>query len=382
MNYRLHMPLRILLLLFLFLMPLSGQESSDLERIREEIRRLQVELEAKETQERGLLERVEDTDRKIGLQRSLIYELGTEIQVRETEIEETQTRLRVSMRSYERLKQKVAARMVAMYKRGRLADWEALFSLNSLNQAAVWLKYKKQIVENDRRNIMALLNKKAAVQRESDRLTRELAEKNRLMEEMTEESRSLETQKEEYSQLLASVLEDKEAIEEQIRQKQSAFQDIRERIRLEEERRREAQRRVTNVKFAHRRGSLSWPLHGEIVTKYGHQTDPATKIVMEVLGIDIRGREREMVRAVGAGTVLSSYWMRGMGNLVLLDHGGGYITVYGYLDVLFIQSGESVEEGEIIGQVGDRSTLHGPTLHFEVWYEGNHHNPEDWLNRD
>ena len=65
--------------------------------------------------------------------------------------------------------------------------------------------------------------------------------------------------------------------------------------------------------------------------------------------------------------------------MVLLDHGGRYHTVYGHLDVVFVDIGEDVEEGRVIGRIGDRDSLSGSILDFEVWNGSESYNPEDWL---
>jgi len=71
--------------------------------------------------------------------------------------------------------------------------------------------------------------------------------------------------------------------------------------------------------------------------------------------------------------------MRGMGNLVLVDHGEGYYTVYGYLDMVMVEKDKDVEVGAIIGRIGYEDNLYGSNLHFEIWKGENHFNPQTWL---
>jgi murein DD-endopeptidase MepM/ murein hydrolase activator NlpD len=73
--------------------------------------------------------------------------------------------------------------------------------------------------------------------------------------------------------------------------------------------------------------------------------------------------------------------MRGMGNLVLVDHGNGYFTVYGHLEQVNVNSGDQLASGEVLGILGDSKSLYGPVLHFQVWKESNHQNPATWLLR-
>jgi murein DD-endopeptidase MepM/ murein hydrolase activator NlpD len=71
--------------------------------------------------------------------------------------------------------------------------------------------------------------------------------------------------------------------------------------------------------------------------------------------------------------------LRGMGNLILLDHGGGYYSVYGHLAVVFVETDDELKEGDIIGQVGTEQSLYQTNLHFEIWKEQNHFDPVTWL---
>jgi septal ring factor EnvC (AmiA/AmiB activator) len=68
-----------------------------------------------------------------------------------------------------------------------------------------------------------------------------------------------------------------------------------------------------------------------------------------------------------------------MGNLVVEDHGDGFYTVYGYLDAVWVEAGQALEAGEPIGRVGDKNSLNGSMLNFQVWNTVNHVDPETWL---
>ncbi len=73
--------------------------------------------------------------------------------------------------------------------------------------------------------------------------------------------------------------------------------------------------------------------------------------------------------------------MRGMGNIVLLDHGEGFYTVYGYLDMVMVDKDRDIAAGETIGRIGYEDNLYGPTLHFEIWKGENHYSPKTWLRK-
>jgi septal ring factor EnvC (AmiA/AmiB activator) len=115
-----------------------------------------------------------------------------------------------------------------------------------------------------------------------------------------------------------------------------------------------------------------------VVSRYGRQLDARLNTWTENLGIEIQAAENDNVLCVAAGRVKRVDWLRGMGNLVFLDHGGFY-TVYGHLESVFVTLNEDVPAGKALGRVGDRTGYYGSSLHFEVWKGKTPHDPMAWL---
>ena len=269
-----------------------------------------------------------------------------------------------------------------MYKRSRLGEWEALFLMKSFNQAIVWLKYNRRIIDNDQRNLKQLLETKTAIQNENVALEKELKNKNLLIQDKTTESDRLEIQKRSRTHLLSQVRKDQQSLQEQIRLKKLAYQTIRGEISRREKDKKTTSRVDTGgTPFASLKGKMAWPVRGNIVTKYGTQKAAATKTEIPNYGIEIKTTDRASVLAVSAGRVALVVWQRGMGNIVMLGHGGGYYTVYAHLEVVLVYSGQEVSPQEIIGYVGDRNGLYGSNLHFQIWNKEIVHNPETWLRK-
>ncbi len=389
-------PIQGLLFILPFLMmvqPVSAQTKTGLARIKAEIRKLEADIRAKEARETTLLEQLEDVDRKIGLQQKLMSALHSQQREKELEIRTAEARLGEADQSLQKHKSLVARRMVALYKKGRMAEWEALVSMKSVNQALVWIKYQKMILRNDRRNLQVLAQKEKDVFTQKTGLEQDLSEKQKLIEEVRSETVLLEQNKRERKQLLNVVRKEKEPLLEQLQQKKLAYQEIeiwiaREEERREAERRRaeEAARRsistperqVPPIKADELPDKFEWPARGRIVSGYGRHMDKQLKTWTENLGVEIETAENNTVCAAAGGQVRRVDWLRGMGNLVFLDHGGVY-TVYGHLEEVYVNLGESVAAGKPIGKVGDRSSFYGSTLHFEVWKGKTHYNPEQWL---
>lgn len=107
---------------------------------------------------------------------------------------------------------------------------------------------------------------------------------------------------------------------------------------------------------------FAWPVKGRVVSTYGQGADGQQND-----GIDIAAERGEAVKAADAGTVVyAGNEVRGMGNLLLVSHKGGYITAYGYNEQLLVKKGDTVKRGQAIAKVGTSGTSTEPRLHFEV----------------
>ena len=135
----------------------------------------------------------------------------------------------------------------------------------------------------------------------------------------------------------------------------------------------------TGVGFAALRGRLHWPAEGKVVGEYGAQIHPRFGTKTFRNGIDIDVTEGTSIVAVYAGQVLYTGWFRGYGNLIIVDHGSEYYTLYAHAAEVKVKEGDEVKQGQTIGTVGDTGSLQGPRLYFEVRHEGKSQDPAQWL---
>jgi murein DD-endopeptidase MepM/ murein hydrolase activator NlpD len=116
-----------------------------------------------------------------------------------------------------------------------------------------------------------------------------------------------------------------------------------------------------------------WPLNGPITSYYGERWGRMHT------GIDIDGNTGDPVVASKAGRVIMASYYSGYGNAVIIDHGGGYATLYGHLSAFDVSKGETVSQGQIIGRVGCTGSCTGSHLHFEVRINGEPVDPLPYL---
>jgi len=133
------------------------------------------------------------------------------------------------------------------------------------------------------------------------------------------------------------------------------------------------------VGFGALKGRLPWPTEGRIVTGYGAQVHPRFGTRTFRNGVDIEAAVGRDVLAVHAGHVIYTGWFKGYGNLIIVDHGNEYYTLYAHIAEIEAKEGDDVRQGQRIGTVGDTGSLAGPRLYFEVRYQGKPQDPEQWL---
>lgn len=133
------------------------------------------------------------------------------------------------------------------------------------------------------------------------------------------------------------------------------------------------------VGFGTLRGRLPWPTQGRIVTAFGAQVHPRFGTRTFRNGVDIEAAEGKDVAAVYPGHVIYTGWFKGYGNLIILDHGHEYYTLYAHIAEIETKEGDDVRQGQRIGTVGDTGSLAGPRLYFEVRYQGKPQDPVEWL---
>jgi septal ring factor EnvC (AmiA/AmiB activator) len=131
--------------------------------------------------------------------------------------------------------------------------------------------------------------------------------------------------------------------------------------------------------FRKRKGRLPWPVKGQIAINYGTQNDPEFNTPVFRNGVYIIAEDSSVVKASHAGKVVFADWFKGYGQLVILNHGEGYHTLYANLSEIFLKTGDIINIRENIGKVGDTGLLNRPSLYFEIRYKGKPLNPKQWL---
>lgn len=134
--------------------------------------------------------------------------------------------------------------------------------------------------------------------------------------------------------------------------------------------------RFDGVPFASLKGKLTLPVKGQITNRFGtpHQD---SRILWK--GLFVRAHNGQPVKAVAAGRVVFADWLRGFGNLLIIDHGKGYMSLYGYNETLYHQVGDTLHGGDTVATVGNSGGNEDSGLYFELRYKGKPIDPMRWV---
>ena len=126
-------------------------------------------------------------------------------------------------------------------------------------------------------------------------------------------------------------------------------------------------------------GGMIWPVSGPITSEFGWRTHPIFGNARFHSGLDIGSDYGVPIHAAQGGVVIESGWIGGYGNTIMIDHGGGIVTLYGHNESLAVGVGQTVNQGDVIAYCGSTGNSTGPHCHFEVRLGGEPVSPWDYL---
>lgn len=138
------------------------------------------------------------------------------------------------------------------------------------------------------------------------------------------------------------------------------------------------QRQQDQAQFAHLKGKLHWPAAGAIMHPFG---SPRVGSKLSWQGVLIKAPLGSEVKAISAGNVIFSDWFQNLGQLIIVDHGQDYLSLYGHNQELFRRVGDKVKKGDVIASVGDTGGRRNSGLYFEIRRKSKPVNPAIWCKK-
>lgn len=131
----------------------------------------------------------------------------------------------------------------------------------------------------------------------------------------------------------------------------------------------------SSVAFANLQGKLNWPTAGKLSQRFGQRVEDSQ---LQAQGVIISAPSGEKVYAIAAGKVVFAHWMQGYGLLLIIDHGGNYMSIYGRNNSLYVKNGDVVSQGQLIAEVGNSGGYTKPGLYFSIRHGAVALNPSHW----
>ncbi|HMA61714.1 MAG TPA: peptidoglycan DD-metalloendopeptidase family protein [bacterium] len=362
-----------------------------LEKIKAEISNYKNQLQKVRSEEKTLYSEVQSLEEKINLNQKKIRQLKIELKQTELQINRTTRNINNLEKRLNYLKKQYAEVLVYLYKKGEYETLELMLTSQSLNQAIYRYKYLRTFHNSEQelsKEIKQNMNRLVVQKRKK---IREMNERDRLLAEMEEFQDTIEKQKRTHERKLAHARQDKKSLLASIKEKEKAVKQLEELLASQKEERKERQEQLARMRrregitgkelFQKSKGKLNWPAYGEIINSFGEHRNPELNTITSNPGIDIKAGKGAPVRVVHDGMVSAISYIRGFGNIIIVDHGAEYYTVYAHVTNIRVFKGDYVSRNMTIAKVGQSGSLRDDILHFEIWHKDSKLDPVHWLGK-
>jgi septal ring factor EnvC (AmiA/AmiB activator) len=369
--------------LLLFLVPLHAADKAakraELQQLRERIAELQQQLQKVRNRRDELREELRKSEQRIANLSRNITLLGRELDERRQRRDTLRGEERELQRSVAEQRGYLSDQVRATYAMGRQEYLKILLNQESpatVGRVVTYYDYLNKARSERINHLSDTINKLEKVRLEVEAEAKRIRE---LRDRQQQEKHALETSRGEreavvvklekeigsQDQRLATMLRDEDALKKLLNTLADALEDIPA----------EAGNRKP---FPSLKGKLHWPAGGPLLVSYG---SPRKVGNLRWMGVMIGANQGEVVKAISHGRVAFADWLRGYGMVIILDHGDGYMSLYGHNQSLYKETGDWVEAGETIATVGDSGGAERSGLYFEIRKNGKPTDPVRWCRR-
>jgi len=355
-----------------------ADRTAELERIKSELETKRAELRTLELQEESQLDYLEKIDEELSLGARLIAKIDRQAKALEQSLKKSEAELNENLEEFSRRQELMRQRLIWIYKRVRLFSLPNILAAPDFREAARRYYFFKIMNKYDRRLIDHLKSVSAEIEAGKDTLIQKIAAIRKLREE-----KEAETEMTARNRLIRKALIDRLRLQKTIQQQSimdlTAAQEKVEAMLGQSHERGKIRPYVPVIEFSSLKGRLPWPVKGKVIRSYGRVVDSKFKTAILNPGLDIKAGLGEPVSAVAAGRVSHISWLRGYGSFIIIDHGADYYSLYAHLDEIVVETGQELDAGELLGNVGESGSISGSFLHFELRRGKEHMDPGQWL---
>ena len=356
--------------------------------LKTEINQLRLKIKTAESRERSASTRISSLDEEISLTAKLIRSLKSEEEKTRKRILQLKSDILKNENELESLRARYKKRVVNSYRKGRLTDLEKVFSSTTWRQAIYRTQYLKIISDIEKKLTNQIERLLIQISQQKLELEAVLRNNLKLVRDKQQQISSYRDMRIDREKELNRIRNDKKALSNYIEEKEAGIiqlesiikKVLEDKARFERELRiRKQQEALKTKSFKALKGQLPWPADGRIIAKFGRQWNSKLKTTTENPGIDIKGQPGSAIRTVLGGVVTTITYIRGYGTTIIVDHGGGFYTVYSHVTNIQTVVDGQVRNGDVIAYMGDSGSINGSKLHFEIWGKGQKLDPEKWL---
>ena len=366
-----------------------ADQKQDLERLRQRISTLQQEMEKTSDSKSETADALRESERAISNSNRILYQLSK--QQRQANQVLGQFKQQTSEVTREMREQQILLGQLLnqQYLGGKQEYFKLLLNNQDPNQAARELQYYEYIAQSRAAWLSKMrgnLSKLSAVASQAQEKHLELEE---LQAEQALQKKNLLREKQSHQQVLKKIaLQLKHQRQEigRLQRDENRLTKLMEnltQIAAEPAKTAPAQNRLPSAEpirrtaFLSLKGKLPLPVKGTISNKYGSKRTDSPVLWR---GLFIKAAASQTVYAIAAGRVIYADWLRGFGNLLIIDHGNSYMSLYGNNESLLKQVGDELQGGDTIAAIGNSGGNENYGLYFEHRYEGKPQDPAKWIN--
>lgn len=370
----------------------AEKTKQNLQELHERIESLKKELDSTEEKRTEAADELKQSEKAISETNRKLYDLNRQIRQNSKTLEYLQqqkTELESTLQQQQKL---LGSQLYQQYLHGRQSHMQILLQQQDPATIARDLQYFSYVSRARAELIQSIQGNLDKVAKLNEETTAALQQLSTLKETQEKERQELQSQKQERRQLLsklsAKIKSQRGEISKLKRDEKRLSELVKKLSRVITKKppaRKDPDQPVgrnetlpsqnLSGKFASLKGKLNLPVKGDIANRFG---DERKDTGVSWKGLFIKSSEGSEVKSVAGGTVVFADWLRGFGNLMIVDHGDGYMSLYGNNQALLKNVGEEVKGGDTIAAVGNSGGNEEPGLYFELRHQSKPLDPLRW----
>jgi len=364
---------------FLALLFLSGSacasQQDDLEKLRKRIATLQRDFDKANESKSEAADALRESERAISDSNRTLSQLTQQQHTARGELQELQQRASILRKEMQGQQALLGRLLYQQYIEGGDQDYlKLLLNDDDPNQVARNLQYYEYIARSRASALKSLRNSLDKLQTVTAQVRSKSEEIAALQEDERKGLQQLEHDKRARQHMLGKI-----ALQlKQQRREIGRLQRNENHLSQLVEKLAHMLPNIDGAPFKSLKGQLALPVKGNITNHFGTRRPEST---LAWTGWFLRAAANQPVKAVAAGRVVYADWLRGFGNLLIIDHGQGYMSLYGNNETLYRQAGDTLRAGDTIAAVGNSGGNEDSGLYFELRFEGKPFDPDKWVRR-